>query len=168
MGTASKKLCTKVGPSEDESWSVAAPITDDPLLRGRRQQCWREVRAVSHIFARCVGSPSAPSATAAVRRQYLEKHLVPFAEANPQIQMAVCTRPNRHPFIQGWYVRDPSKTLSLKNLSPEQVIERITFLRDVRPVGLRKDAKPFRTSPSVQGEWSFGHILDTPHRTLRG
>jgi hypothetical protein len=33
-------------------------------------------------------------------------------------------------------------------------------------VGLRKFAKPFRTSPSVQGEWQLGQLL-RPHLTLR-
>eukprot|EP00325_Prymnesiales_sp_UTEX-LB-985_P022003 CAMPEP_0174720606 /NCGR_PEP_ID=MMETSP1094-20130205/34029_1 /TAXON_ID=156173 /ORGANISM="Chrysochromulina brevifilum, Strain UTEX LB 985" /LENGTH=126 /DNA_ID=CAMNT_0015921119 /DNA_START=21 /DNA_END=401 /DNA_ORIENTATION=+ len=101
-------------------------------------------------------------------RQYLEKYLVPFAEANSQIEIAVCQQANRHPIIRGWYMRDPSKTLSLRNLSAEQVVERIFYLRDMRPVGLRKFAKPFRTSPSVQGEWHLGQVLDRPHRTLRG
>ena len=93
---------------------------------------------------------------------------MPFAKANPQIEIAVSPRPNRHPFVRGWYVRDPWKTLSLKNLSAEQVVERIGFLRNTRPLGMNKWAKPFRTSPSVQGEWRLGHLLDRPHKVLRG
>ena len=101
-----------------------------------------------------------------LRRQYLEENLVNFAEANPHMQIAVAPRPNRHPFVRGWYLRDGSKTLSLRNLSAAQIVERLHFLRDMRPVGLRKFAKPFRTSPSVQGEWQLGQLL-RPHLTLR-
>ena len=102
-----------------------------------------------------------------LRRQYLEEHLVTFAEANPHLQIAVAPRPNRHPFVRGWYLRDKSKTLSLRNLSAAQIVERLQFLRDMRPVGLRKWAKPFRTSRSVQGEWQLGQLLNRPHQTLR-
>ena len=99
-------------------------------------------------------------------RAYLEKYLVPFAEANPQIQILVSTK-RKHPFVMGWFERDNKKVLSLKNLSAEQCVERIQFLRDMRPIGMRKWAKPFRTTQSVQGEWELGQLLDAPHRTLR-
>lgn len=92
---------------------------------------------------------------------------MPFAEANPQIQVCVSKRPNRHPFVQGWYVRDRDKQLSLKNLSMEQVAERVQLLRDMRPIGLSKWARPFRSPPSIQGEWQMGQILDRPHTTIR-
>ena len=93
---------------------------------------------------------------------------MPFAEANPQIQLALSVKPNRHPRVTGWYVNDGQKTLSLMNLSAEQVVERIQFLRDMRPIGLKKNSKAFRTTPSVQGEWELGQTLDRPHRTIRG
>lgn len=91
-----------------------------------------------------------------------------FAETNPQVQFAVSPRPNRHPFVRGWYLRDKSKTLSLRNLSASQIMERLLLLRDMRPVGLRKWAKPFRTSSSVQGAWHLGQRLERAHQTLRG
>ena len=93
--------------------------------------------------------------------------LVPFAEANPHIEVCVSERPNKHPLIKGFYANDPEKTLSLKNLSMQQVVERVKFLRDARPVGMRKWAKPFRTTPSIQGSWELGQLLDRPHRTIR-
>ena len=121
------------------------------------------------VALRCTRSPAEKLSVAPIlcRREFLEHRLVPFAEANPHLQIAVATRPNRHPVVQGWFVRDPSKTLSLKGLSLEQVCERLGFLRDMRPVGLRKWAKPFRSSPSVQGEWRLGQNLDQPHKTIR-
>ena len=100
-------------------------------------------------------------------REYMEKLLVPFAEANPQIQIAVSMKTNHHPFVRGWYVKDSPKRLSLTNLSAAQVAERVQFLRDVRPVGLSKSAKPFRDTPSIQGTWELGQLLDQPHRSIR-
>ena len=100
-------------------------------------------------------------------REYAERLLVPFAEANPQIQIAWHMRPNRHPAVRGYYLQDRSKRLCLRNLSAEQVVERISFLRDSRPVGMRKNAKEFRTTPSIQGEWELGQLLDAPHRSIR-
>ena len=101
-------------------------------------------------------------------RDYLQRLLLPFAQANPQLRIAVTTRANRHPRVQGWYVKDDGKSLSLANLSAEQIAERIQFLRDARPIGMRKNAKAFRSTPSIQGEWELGQVLDQPHKVLRG
>jgi large subunit ribosomal protein L43 len=107
------------------------------------------------------------SGSSAGVRDYAQRFLVPFAEANPQIQIALSRRANRHPRVTGWYSNDRPKTLSLINLSAEQVVERIQFLRDARPVGLKKNSKAFRTTPSIQGEWEMGQKLEQPHRTIR-
>ena len=101
------------------------------------------------------------------RRQYIKEHLFDFARANPQIEIAVVEKSNRHPIVRGYFVKDPEKTLSLRKLSPSQIAERIGFLRDMRPIGMRKYAKAFRTTPSIQGEWEMGQVLDKPHRTIR-
>jgi len=107
------------------------------------------------------------SGSSAGVRAYLQDFLVPFASANPHLQIAVSEKANRHPSVTGWYVSDKAKKLLLKNLSAEQVVERIQLLRDMRPIGLKKHAKPFRTTPSIQGEWEIGQKLDRPHRTIR-
>ena len=100
-------------------------------------------------------------------RQFAEQMLVPFATANPQIQIAVSNKSGRHPLVTGFYVNDPAKTLSLKGLSAKQVLQRIQTLRDSRPVEVRKWHKQFRSSPSIQGEWELGQVLDQPHKTIR-
>ena len=107
------------------------------------------------------------SGSSAGVRDYLERFFVPFASANPQIQFAISSKPNKHPLLQGWYVKDRAKRLTLKNLSAEQVAERIQFLRDTRPIYMNKSAKAFRTTPSIQGEWELAQKLDQPHRTIR-
>ncbi len=100
-------------------------------------------------------------------RDYLSKSLVPFATDNPQIQIVAKHRPAKHPFVHGEYVAEgEEKQLSLKNLSATQVAMQVQSLRDSRPNKLRKWAKPFRTSPSIQGPWEMGRELG-PHRTIR-
>ena len=100
-------------------------------------------------------------------REYLSNHLVPFATANPQLQIVAQQREDRHPFVLGLYVTDDEKKqLSLKSLSASQVDFQIQTLRDGRPLNLRKWAKPFRTSPSIQGPWEMGQELGS-HRTIR-
>merc|ERR1712070_704732 len=100
------------------------------------------------------------------RRSYLQQQLVPFASSNPQIKFTVGRWPNRHPFVIGRYLADGEKVLSLKNLSPLQVASRVQFLRDSRPVPLRKWQKQLRSSPSIQGSWQMGRELPA-HKVIR-
>ena len=85
------------------------------------------------------------------------------------MQVAVAPKPNKHPLLVGFYVNpsDRQKVLSCRNLSVSQILERISLLRDMRPVGLKKWGKAFRTTPSIQGGWEMGQILDRPHRIIR-
>mmetsp|Transcript_4552 Transcript_4552/g.8859 ORF Transcript_4552/g.8859 Transcript_4552/m.8859 type:complete len:130 (+) Transcript_4552:39-428(+) len=100
-------------------------------------------------------------------REYLSNYLVPFATANPHMQILVQQRKDRHPYVLGVYVTDDEKKqLSLKNLSASQVAHQVQTLRDSRPLKVRKWAKPFRTSPSIQGPWEMGQELGS-HRTIR-
>ena len=99
-----------------------------------------------------------------IRRQYLEKMLVPFARANPQIEIVLSRLPwGKHPFVRGKYLADGNKMVSIRNYSATQVATAIQQLRDSRPIKLRKWDKPFRTTPSIQGDWAHGNVLDRPH-----
>ena len=60
------------------------------------------------------------SGSSAGVRAWAERFLVPFAEANPQIQIALSEKPRRHPSVMAWYIQDNKKKLSLANLSAEQ------------------------------------------------
>ena len=100
-------------------------------------------------------------------REYLSNQLIPFATANPQLQIVAQQRKMRHPSVLAEYVNeDERKKLDLKSLSAHQVAAQIQSLRDARPIHLRKWAKPFRTSPSIQGPWEMGQELGS-HRTIR-
>ena len=104
---------------------------------------------------------------AAPLRDFLERRLVLFAKANPQIEICVSQRERAHPHVLAHYLEDGDKLLTLKNLSASQVSQRLHHLRDSRPVPLRKWDKPFRTTPSIQGPWQTSQALDRPHRTIR-
>ena len=100
-------------------------------------------------------------------REFLHTRLIPFASENPQLQIVAKQRRDRHPYALGIYVTEGErKQLDLKNLSAHQVAHQVQSLRDARPVKLRKWAKPFRSSPSVQGPWEMGQELGA-HRTIR-
>ena len=42
-------------------------------------------------------------------REYLSNQLIPFATANPQLQIVAQQRPMRHPFVHGEYVNEDEK-----------------------------------------------------------
>eukprot|EP00962_Isochrysis_galbana_P020622 scaffold6021_cov117-Isochrysis_galbana.AAC.19 len=100
-------------------------------------------------------------------RDWIQTQLIPFGKANPHLEIIASRSPGRHPHVQARYLADGDKSLSLKNLSYKQVSMRIQFLRDARPVRLSKWDKPFRTTPSVQGEWKLGQQLGNEHRVIR-
>jgi len=117
---------------------------------------------MKHLLIRFCNTGGSSAGT----RDYLERFLVPFATANPQIQISVERVWGRHPIARATYLQDGEKTLSLRGLSAEMVVKQIKYLRDCRPIRLRKFDKPFRTSPSIQGEWEQGQSLARPHRTI--
>ena len=102
------------------------------------------------------------------RRQYLEEHLIDFAKANPQIEIAVSVRNNRHPWIRGYFLRDRDKTLSLRNLSVSQIVERVSFLRDTRPINMYKDAKAFALWRSAPFHGRFWRPTCLPRPSWHG
>lgn len=100
-------------------------------------------------------------------RDYLETMLVPFANANPQIEISVSRLAwGKHPYVRAGYLADGEKTVTLRNYSATQCASNIQQLRDSRPIQLRKWDKPFRTTPSLQGEWALGNALDRPHTVV--
>ena len=102
-------------------------------------------------------------------RDFCDRLLIPFAAKNPQVEVVLSQLQvrSRHPFVVARYLSDPDKDLSLRGLSAEQVLSRMQLLRDSRPGRLRKWAKAFRMSPSIQGPWSLGQTLSAPHHVVR-
>jgi len=129
-----------------EGWRIVRPT----------RMCTRGVWQLNKLVVRyCEHSGSSQGV-----RAWLTNQLVPYAKANPQIQFVAFRRPAKHPVVVGEYLTDGTKSLSLKGCSWQQVQMRIDYLRDSRPIRLRKWARPFRVTPSVQGGWKMGQQLD--------
>jgi len=107
------------------------------------------------------------SGSSAGVRDWIQTQLTPFAKANPHLEVIVSRNPGKEPHVRARYLADGDKALSLKNLSWKQVTMRVQMLRDARPVKLKKWDKPFRSTPSVQGEWTMGQELHNEHRVIR-
>ncbi|KAJ9613554.1 39S ribosomal protein L51, mitochondrial [Cladophialophora chaetospira] len=77
----------------------------------------------------------------------------------PSVEFRISPIPNRHPVLKATYVNGRSKAICVKNLSKEQVAEKLEFLlgnsgtKNVR-VGGRK---VISENESVRGVWSPMH-----------
>eukprot|EP00741_Cyanophora_paradoxa_P019266 tig00000215_g18601.t1 len=90
-------------------------------------------------------------------REYIAKHLVPFAEANPWLRIETQMKPNKHPHIIGTYVTGISMEDGCRNLSPEEIHEKVLAMRN------KSSSKPptlvnrvITKHPSIQGVWHPG------------
>lgn len=92
--------------------------------------------------------------------KFLTHLLRPFAMKNPQIEIHVSPRPNRHPIIRGSYVNGREKAICVRNLEMEQVLQKAELLRDASGEKLKR-VKGGRMvtslNESVRGIWSPMH-----------
>lgn len=171
------------------SRGVAAQGLAHQVLQERRELRGNQARSpLSHCSPPPLRGSQLVRPPASARREWLDTKLVPFAKDNPQIDICVSLKNNRHPHVKAAYLNDPPKvpapqltrssacreelqcfwqSLSLKNMSAPQVDERISFLRNSRPVAPKKWDRVFRTSPSIQGQWQLGQTLTRPHLVIR-
>jgi large subunit ribosomal protein L43 len=61
---------------------------------------------------------------------WMNKDLVSFAAANPQLQVTTEIKRNCHPIVRGNYLNGNSKTICVKNLDPLGVYKNILLLRN--------------------------------------
>jgi large subunit ribosomal protein L43 len=84
---------------------------------------------------------------------------------HPQIEIRVSPRPNRHPIIRGLYINGREKTICVRNLEREQVLQKAELLRDASGAQLRR-VKGGRMvtslNESVRGIWSPMHGAKAP------
>jgi large subunit ribosomal protein L43 len=89
---------------------------------------------------------------------FLRNNLQKFATANPQIEIAISPRPRRHPVIVGHYINGRQKAICVRNLAPQQVLQKAELLRDASGEKLRRVTKPVKSiKESVRGVWSPYH-----------
>lgn len=96
---------------------------------------------------------------------FLVQLLRPFAAAHPQIEIHVSPRPNRHPIIRGTYINGREKTICVRNLEREQVLQKAELLRDASGEQLKRVKGGRMVSSlneSVRGIWSPMHGAKAP------
>jgi large subunit ribosomal protein L43 len=90
--------------------------------------------------------------------EFLQKTLPRFAKANPQVEITISPRPNKHPVIRGTYINGREKAVCVKNLKLQEVLEKAILLRDASGEKLKKVTKPVTSiNDSVRGIWSPYH-----------
>jgi large subunit ribosomal protein L43 len=91
-------------------------------------------------------------------RAFLNHKLSRFAAANPQIEISISPRPNKHPVIAGHYINGRHKAICVRNLDPGQILKKTELLRDASGEKLKRVTKPVKSiNESVRGIWSPYH-----------
>ncbi|PLN76713.1 thioredoxin-like protein [Aspergillus taichungensis] len=87
------------------------------------------------------------------------KHKLPaIAKENPQIEIRVSPRPHRHPVIKGQYINGREKAICVRNLEPEQIVNKVSLLKEASGEKLKRIKKPVSSiNESVRGIWSPFH-----------
>ncbi|CCU74356.1 mitochondrial ribosomal protein [Blumeria hordei DH14] len=89
---------------------------------------------------------------------FLKYNLQRFAAANPQVEITVSPRPNRHPVVIGHYINGRHKAICVRNLDEAQILKKVDLLRDANGEKLKKVIKPVQSlQESVRGIWSPYH-----------
>ena len=89
---------------------------------------------------------------------FLRNTLSKFAASNPQIEITVSPRPKKHPVIIGHYINGREKAICVRNLEPNQIMQKAELLRDASGEKLKRVTKPVKSiNESVRGVWSPYH-----------
>lgn len=121
-----------------------------PLLRCGRELKGHEVGFIL-IIIMFILSKDPP-------RSFLRNTLTRFAAANPQVEITVSPRPNKHPVIAGHYINGRHKAICVRNLEPGQILKKAELLRDASGEKLKRVTKPVKSiNESVRGVWSPYH-----------
>lgn len=89
---------------------------------------------------------------------FLLHSLSSFAAANPQIEIRVSPRPNKHPLIKGHYVNGREKAICVRNLEQNQILQKANLLKEASGEKLKRTKKPVVSlNESVRGIWSPYH-----------
>lgn len=89
---------------------------------------------------------------------FLEKTLPAFARENPQIEIRVSPRPQKHPLIKGLYINGREKPVCVRNLEPHEILKKANLLKEASGEKLKRVKKPVTSlNESVRGIWSPYH-----------
>ncbi|KAK2748124.1 39S ribosomal protein L51, mitochondrial [Myotisia sp. PD_48] len=89
---------------------------------------------------------------------FIREILPSFAKRNPQIEIRISPRPNKHPVIKGHYINGREKAICVRNLEKEDVLQKANILREASGEKTRRSTKPVSSlNESVRGIWSPYH-----------
>ncbi|KAL3459087.1 mitochondrial ribosomal protein L43 [Aspergillus heterothallicus] len=89
---------------------------------------------------------------------FLKHHLTAFAKENPQIEIRVSPRPHKHPVIKGHFINGREKAVCVRNLEPEQIVQKANLLKQNSGEKNKRTKKPVTSiNESVRGIWSPFH-----------
>ncbi|CAA2941638.1 54S ribosomal L51, mitochondrial-like [Olea europaea subsp. europaea] len=88
-------------------------------------------------------------------RAFMESQLPAFKEKNPQLEVITDLNRGHHPFLKGLYKNKNERVVCVKNLTPEDVHQCATRLRNAlgRKV-VKLKTRHVTKHPSVQGTWT--------------
>ena len=109
----------------------------------------QQIKSLTFLYCEYGGSSS-------TIRQYLNSQkIIKLAESNPNVEINVRPRGNRHPNIRAEYINGKFKQIGIKNEDMkfvEKSIEKLLNSSGRKITKITKDIKTFR--PSVQGVWT--------------
>jgi large subunit ribosomal protein L43 len=89
---------------------------------------------------------------------FLKTQLQRFARDNPQVEVTVSPRPGRHPVLKGKYICGKEKAICVRNMEPNEILEKALLLRNASGETLKRVTKPVKSlNESVRGIWSPFH-----------
>jgi len=89
---------------------------------------------------------------------FLKNNLSRFAATHPQIEITVSPRQHKHPVVTGHYINGREKAICVRNLTREQILQKVELLRDASGEKLKRTTKPVKSiNESVRGIWSPYH-----------
>nr|CAG4644382.1 EOG090X0FS9 [Lepidurus arcticus] len=88
-------------------------------------------------------------------RQFIESNLLDFAQYNPSVVVYLKPRRHRSPSAVAEYLNGEREILSLKNMSREEVLKWLEFIRCKSGSPIIRFRKPHHTDfPTIQGVWT--------------
>jgi len=96
---------------------------------------------------------------------FLQQKLPEFAKQNPAVEMTVSPRRHRHPIIRGSYINGREKVICVRNMDPQQILQKAELLRDASGAKLKRITRPVASlNESPRGIWSPFHAADATKR----
>lgn len=90
-------------------------------------------------------------------RQVLANEIKQVASKYPEVEFVI-QRKSGHPIVQGEFVNGETKTICVRNMSPNDIKKKIQNMRDSTGLRTHKYKYPVKsTNASVRGVWSPFH-----------